>query len=124
MKKQVYICSPLLGNIKKNIARADRYRQYAIDRGVSPVSIHEDYRVVNWSDEHQVNKALENALTKIWCSDELWVMGEHVTHRMREEIDFCNEFNITVRYIGSKQICDGMPREVSETEEKYVKGKT
>lgn len=120
MKKQVYICSPLLGNVRKNIARADRYRQYAIERGVSPVSIHEDYRVMNWENKQQVCKALENALTKIWCSDELWVMGEYITDRMREEIKFCNEFKITVRYIGTKQIKDGMHPNMSEMEEKYV----
>ena len=120
MKKQVYICSPLLGNIRNNIARADRYRQYAIECGVSPVSVHEDYRVVDWKNTQQVCKALETALTKIWCSDELWVMGEKITDRMREEIEFCNEFNITVRYIGTKRFKDGMSANVSETEENYV----
>ncbi|MBQ3138913.1 MAG: hypothetical protein IJB68_05295 [Ruminococcus sp.] len=108
MKKQVYICSPLLGNTGKNIAKADRYRQYAIDCGVSPVSIHEDYRVVDWNNQRQVQLALENALTKIWCSDELWVMGTEITDRMREEIEFCNEFNITVRYISNTQFKQGI----------------
>ena len=108
MKKQVYICSPLLGNTGKNIAKADRYRQYAIDCGVSPVSIHEDYRVVDWNNQRQVQLALENALTKIWCSDELWVMGSEITDRMREEIEFCNEFNITVRYISNTQFKQGI----------------
>lgn len=111
MKKQVYICSPLLGNIGKNIAKADRYRQYAIDCGVSPVSIHEDYRVVDWNNQRQVQLALENALTKIWCSDELWVMGTEITDRMREEIEFCNEFNITVRYISNTQFKQGIKPE-------------
>ena len=111
MKKQVYICSPLLGNTGKNIAKADRYRQYAIDCGVSPVSIHEDYRVVDWNNQRQVQLALENALTKIWCSDELWVMGTEITDRMREEIEFCNEFNITVRYISNTQFRQGIKPE-------------
>lgn len=111
MKKQVYICSPLLGNTGKNIAKADRYRQYAIDCGVSPVSIHEDYRVVDWNNQRQVQLALENALTKIWCSDELWVMGTEITDRMREEIEFCNEFNITVRYISNTQFKQGIKPE-------------
>ena len=111
MKKQVYICSPLLGNTGKNIAKADRYRQYAIDCGVSPVSIHEDYRVVDWNNQRQVQLALENALTKIWCSDELWVMGSEITDRMREEIEFCNEFNITVRYISNTQFKQGIKPE-------------
>lgn len=111
MKKQVYICSPLLGNTGKNIAKADRYRQYAIDCGVSPVSIHEDYRVVDWNNKRQVQLALENALTKIWCSDELWVMETEITDRMREEIEFCNEFNITVRYISNTQFKQGIKPE-------------
>ena len=111
MKKQVYICSPLLGNTGKNIAKADRYRQYAIECGVSPVSIHEDYRVVDWNNKRQVQLALENALTKIWCSDELWVMGTEITDRMREEIEFCNEFNITVRYISNTQFKQGIKPE-------------
>jgi len=111
MKKQVYICSPLLGNTGKNIAKADRYRQYAIECGVSPVSIHEDYRVVDWNNQRQVQLALENALTKIWCSDELWVMGTEITDRMREEIEFCNEFNITVRYISNTQFKQGIKPE-------------
>ena len=111
MKKQVYICSELLGNTVKNIAKADRYRQYAIVCGVSPVSVHEDYRVVNWNDSKMSQKALENALTKIWCSDELWVMGSNITDRMREEIEFCKEFNITVRYIGNKQLKEGIKPE-------------
>ncbi len=111
MKKQVYICSPLLSNLKSNLQKADRYRQYAIDCGVSPVSIHEDYRVVDWNNQRQVQLALENALTKIWCSDELWVMGTEITDRMREEIEFCNEFNITVRYIGNTQFKQGIKPE-------------
>lgn len=118
MKKQVYICSPLLGNVPKNIAAADRYRQYAIDCGVSPVSIHEDYRVVDWKNEKQSQRALENALTKIWCSDELWVMGSNITERMREEIKFCNEFNITVRYISNKQFKCGLNPAKLKTEGK------
>ena len=111
MKKQVYICSPLLSNLKSNLQKADRYRQYAIDCGVSPASIHEDYRVVDWNNQRQVQLALENALTKIWCSDELWVMGTEITDRMREEIEFCNEFNITVRYISNTQFKQGIKPE-------------
>ena len=111
MKKQVYICSPLLGNLSKNIANADKYRQYAIECGVSPISIHEDYRVVDWKDSKQSKTALENALTKIWFSDELWVMGNEITNRMRDEIKFCEDFNITVRYIGDTQIKRGIKPE-------------
>ena len=108
MKKQVYICSPLLSNLKSNLKKADRYRQYAINCGVSPISVHEDYRVVNWENKKQSQLALENALTKIWCSDEMWVMGTEITDRMREEIEFCLEFNITVRYISNKQFKEGI----------------
>ena len=64
MKKQVYICSPLLGNIGKNIAKADRYRQYAIDCGVSPVSVHEDYRVVVGKIRNSLNRYLKTRLRK------------------------------------------------------------
>ena len=41
---------------------------------------------------------------ELWCSDELWVMGSNITDRMREEIEFCKQFKIAVRYISNKEI--------------------
>ncbi len=40
MKKKVYICAPLGGNVKENLENAILYTKYALMQGVAPVTTH------------------------------------------------------------------------------------
>ena len=40
MKKKVYICAPLGGNVKENLENAVLYTKYALKQGVAPITTH------------------------------------------------------------------------------------
>lgn len=45
-------------------------------------------------------------MSLLWFCDELWVFGEVITEGMRQEINFCMNLNIKIRYIKESQLKD------------------
>lgn len=102
--KRVYICSPLGGDVKTNIAQVKKYALYALKCGMAPVVPH-FYALIlddNRPEERKLGK--QAGISFLWVCDEMWVFGEEITGGMEEEIRFCKNLNLPVIYIDDKAI--------------------
>lgn len=101
MKRLVYICSPLRGDIERNITKAQGYCREAINFGVIPLAPHV-YFTQFLNDlipkEREIGMALGIELLK--KCDEVWVYGaQSPSEGMKAEIQLALEFGIKVRDI-------------------------
>lgn len=104
MRKKVYICAPLGGNVKENLERVRRYARYALKCGTAPVVPH-FYALClddNQKEEHEIGMAA--GLSLLWFCDEMWIFGDEVTKGMAAEIRFCKSLNVKTRKIREQEI--------------------
>ena len=98
----VYICSPYAGDIKKNVAAAQRYSRFAVDSGYLPIAPHLLFpQFMNDRDvkERQLGLFFGNVLMSK-CA-EVWVFGSRISSGMEAEIERAKRKNYTVRYFNS-----------------------
>ena len=88
MKKKVYICAPLGGNVQQNLERAIRFAKYALRSGVAPVVPHFYALCLDDADPKQREIGMSAGLSLLWFCDEMWIFGDEITDGMREEIRF------------------------------------
>jgi len=100
--KNVYICSPLRGDVDKNTKKARDYCRVAIEFGFIPIAPHVLYQGI-FNDEipHERETALQVGLQILVLCDEIWVFGDFVSEGMRGEIEKARELGIPVKYIKS-----------------------
>jgi len=104
MKKRVYICAPLGGNIRANIENAKDYTRYALQCDAAPVTPHL-YALCLDDPTHAEQELIMNAgMSLLWFCDELWVFGEDMTDSMRTAISFCQTMRLPIRRIESYQV--------------------
>ena len=97
--KRVYICSPLKGNIEKNMRRAETYCRFAFDEGYVPVCPHIYYpRFLDDTDKDERLMGMRYGLEAMWQCTQLWAFGERISDGMRAEIDLAKQLKIPVRY--------------------------
>ena len=103
--KSVYICAPLGGNVDYNISRAKLYARYTLlECGAAPFPPHCYAESLDDNVTEQRELGIRAAKSFIWACDELWVFSSQRTKGMREEIDWCKQINIPVKYIQDNQI--------------------
>ena len=91
MKKKVYICAPLGGNVQQNLERAIRFATYALRSGAAPVVPHFYALCLDDADPKQREIGMSAELSLLWFCDEMWIFGDEITEGMQEEIRL-NEF--------------------------------
>ena len=94
MKKKVYICAPLGGNVRKNLNRVRNYTRYALMCGTAPVVPH-FYAL---------------------CLDEMWIFGNEITAGMADEIQFCKTLNVKTRKVRDSEIKKVLGGKIHEKE--------
>lgn len=95
----VYICSPFSGAVDENIAAAQRYSRFAVDKGYIPVAPHLLFPQFLNDDnpkERQLGLFFGNALMSK-CS-EVWVFGSTISAGMEAEIKRARWKNYRLRY--------------------------
>lgn len=95
----VYICSPYAGDVEKNVAAAQSYSRFAVDKGYIPVAPHLLFpQFLNDSNpkERQLGLFFGNALMSK-CS-EVWVFGDRISTGMEAEIRRAKWKNYRLRY--------------------------
>lgn len=104
MKKKVYICAPLGGNVKENLDNAILYTKYALKQGVAPVTTH--FYALCLDDGNPQDRALgmSAGMSLLWFCDEMWVFGDEITKGMKEEIKFCENLRIPVKRFSGVEI--------------------
>lgn len=78
--KLVYVCSPLQGDLERNISRANGYCRFAVTQGVVPIAPHTiftQYLDEEILEERQLGMQMGLELLK-HCS-ELYVFGNRVS---------------------------------------------
>lgn len=95
----VYICSPFSGDVDGNVAAAQRYCRFAVDKGYIPVAPHLLFpQFLNDNDpkERQLGLFFGNALMSK-CA-EVWVFGNVISPGMEAEIKRARWKDYRLRY--------------------------
>lgn len=103
MKKKVYICAPLGGDIEGNVQKAVRYARFALKSGVAPVVPHFYALCLNDDIPKERELGRQAGMSLLWFCDEIWVFGEQ-TESMQDEIRFGKNMKIRMRKISEKEI--------------------
>ena len=104
MRKKVYICAPLGGNVEENLYKVRRYTKYALLCGTAPVVPHFYAECLDDNNPKDREVGLAAGMSLLWLCDEVWVFGDTVTDGMSAELKFCKNLNIRVRKITEKEI--------------------
>ena len=103
MKKKVYICAPLGGNVEGNVKKAVRYAKFALKSGVAPIVPHFYALCLNDDILKERELGRQAGMSLLWFCDEIWVFGEQ-TESMQDEIRFGKNMKIRMRKISEKEI--------------------
>lgn len=100
--RKIYICSPLRGNIEKNIVLANLYSRFVYEKGFMPIAPHCIYtQFLDDKNKKERKDGRRMGLELMWVVQELWVFGYTITKRMAAEINLAKELKIKVRYFDS-----------------------
>lgn len=96
--KQVFICSPLRGDVIKNIANAKKYCRKAVQDGLLPIAPHVYFtQFLDDEIENERKQGIAAGLQLLDQCDEIWVFG-NPTEGMKQEIGHATERGIPVIY--------------------------
>ena len=104
--RKIYVCSPLSGDIEKNIENAKYYCEYVAKMcGAIPIAPHIYF--TQFLDDNIPEERAFGILAGIELlenCDELWYFGDHVSKGMVNEIITAKERGIPVMHIPNEQI--------------------
>lgn len=101
--KFVYICSPLRGDIERNIRKANGYCRFAAKQSALPLAPHAMFAGFlddTIQEERSYGMRMGLALLKL-CS-EVWVFGERISEGMLDEISVAAELGISIKYFDER----------------------
>lgn len=95
----VFICSPLAGEVEKNIENAKHYSRFVVGKGAIPFAPHLLYpQFLDDNDEVQRSLGIFFGLVLMGKCEEVWVFGGTLSKGMRLEIAKAKKRNMTIRY--------------------------
>lgn len=101
MKKLVYICSPLRGDILKNLTNAAGYCREVVDNWPDVIPIAPHLYFTQFLNDNRPNERLlgmEMGLALLDMCEELWVYGiDHPSEGMKAELEYAKANGITIR---------------------------
>jgi len=101
--KLVYVCSPVRGDVEKNLKKANRYCEYVAGCGHIPIAPHLHYpRFLDDNDHNERELGLYAALVLLAKCDAVWVFGGTITEGMSREIAKAEKRGIPVHYFNYK----------------------
>lgn len=101
--KLVYICSPLRGDVERNIRKANGYCRFAASKSAVPIAPHAMFTGFlddTIPEERKVGLAM--GLELLGRCSEVWVFGEKFSEGMKAEIKAAEELNIPIQYFDEK----------------------
>jgi hypothetical protein len=97
--KRVFICSPLSGNVERNMRRAEIYCRFAFDEGYVPVCPHIYYpRFLDDCKRDERLIGMRYGMEEMWRCKQVWVFGENFSCGMKQEIALAKQLKIPIRY--------------------------
>ena len=95
----VFICSPLAGDMERNLQNARRYSKFAVERGVIPFAPHLLFpQFMDDGDKAQRDLGLFFGLVLMGKCDEVWLFGGYISKGMRLELAKARKRGMTVRF--------------------------
>ncbi len=92
--KKIYVCSPLRGDIDKNIENARQYSRLVVKEGHIPVTPHIYFtQFLDDTNPEERKLGTEMGLTLLLGCHELWVFGSIISEGMRNEINHFTKYN-------------------------------
>ncbi|MGF7185295.1 hypothetical protein GGQ84_001381 [Desulfitispora alkaliphila] len=99
----VYVCSPLRGDIERNINRAIGYSRFVYAEGGIPLAPHIIFtRFLDDEDPADRKAGIEMGIQLLRKCDELWVFGEKITEGMDREVSVAKALKIPVKRFNEK----------------------
>ena len=99
-KPLIYICSPLKGDVKRNIEKANYYARYAYKQGCIPLAPHAIFtQFLDDGNPKERKDGMAMGLALLEQCAELWVFGTKISKGMRSEIDHARKNGIKIRWI-------------------------
>lgn len=90
--KKIYVCSPLSGDIKKNIENAKEYSKLVVDQGHLPITPHIYFtQFLDDTKSTERIKGMKMGIELMEMCDEMWVFGKVISQGMRKEIGLFNK---------------------------------
>lgn len=100
-KRLIYICSPLRGDIEKNIQKAQGYCREAVDLWPDVIPIAPHVYCTQFLDDtipQEREAGMELGIALLDMCDELWVYGiNNPSEGMKKEIAYAKEHGIPVK---------------------------
>jgi hypothetical protein len=94
----VFICSPLAGNIEKNLDNARRYSKFAVEQGAIPLAPHLLFpQFLDENDKAQRELGIFFGLVLLGKCDEMWVFGGQISQGMGIEIAKARKRGLPIR---------------------------
>ena len=100
MKEIVYVCSPLRGDVEKNIINAKSYCRFVYEKGHIPYAPHVFFtQFMDDENKNERSDALAMGLQMLRCATELWVFADNgISCGMAQEIERAGREDMPVRY--------------------------
>ena len=104
--KKIYVCSPLSGDIERNIENAKSYCEYVVKEcGAIPIAPHIYFtQFLNDNRPEERTFGIMAGLQLLSDCDELWYFGDYVSKGMVTEIIAAKEQKIPVRHVPDEEI--------------------
>lgn len=101
--KFVYICSPLSGDIERNIRKANGYCRFAVTKSVVPLAPHAMFSgFLDDTIPQERVSGLTLGLEILKHCNEVWVFGERISEGMKAEIQEAEELGVPIQYFDER----------------------
>lgn len=95
----VFICSPYVGDVERNIQKARGYSRFAVTKNYTPFAPHLLFPQFLDDDDSEMRKlGLFMGMVLMGTCSEVWVFGSNITKGMKVEIEKAKERNIPIKY--------------------------
>ncbi|SPF54689.1 conserved hypothetical protein [Candidatus Desulfosporosinus infrequens] len=99
----MYVCSPLKGDLERNIRRANGYCRFAAYQGVVPLAPHVAFSQFLDDDIPEERElGMQMGLELLKHCQGVWVFGARISEGMAKEIAEAERRGIPIRYFSDK----------------------
>jgi hypothetical protein len=99
----VFICSPLAGDVERNLENARQYSRFAVDQGAIPFAPHLLFpQFMDDGNKSQRELGIFFGMVLLGKCDEMWVFGGSPSHGMKLEIAKAQKRGLPIRYFSDQ----------------------
>ncbi|MTI84824.1 MAG: DUF3310 domain-containing protein [Firmicutes bacterium] len=111
-KPFIYVCSPLKGDVERNIQKAIGYSRHVYIQGGIPMTPHVNFTTfLDDTIPEDRTAGIQMGMQLLLKCDELWAFGEKISKGMAAEIAAAKNLGLVVRRFNDRyqplEVCDG-----------------